>query len=277
MTRRVEKILSAFRVPADEKLHLDDIDTRDRAWFAADDKEASLVYLAEQVTALEELQRVLYGEHRRAVLVVLQGLDTSGKDGTIRKVFGPINPQGVRVASFMKPTARELAHDYLWRVHDRVPPHGFIGVFNRSHYEDVLVPGVSGSLPAKIIEQRIRQIQDFELYLAENDVTILKLFLHISRREQKERLEARLADPTKKWKFDPADLAARELWDDYRAFYERLLPATSRKHAPWYVIPADRKWVRNAVVARLLRGVLEDLDLKYPPPAEGLDEVTIPD
>jgi len=272
-----EKLVSRLMVEPDENLDLDAINTRDTFWFEPGQKEEGAAALATESLRLQELQRALWGEHKRAVLVVLQGLDTSGKDGTIRHVFGPVNPQGVRVWSFMKPTAREVAYDYLWRVHRRVPAKGFIGVFNRSHYEDILVPGVQKLEPKKVIEQRIRQVVEFERYLAENDITIVKLFLHISRAEQKERLQSRLDDPNKNWKFDMADLEARARWGDYRAFYEKLLPATSRKHAPWYVIPADRKWVRSAVVTRLMRIILEDMAPQYPDPPAGLDEVVIRD
>lgn len=270
-------LLARLRVAPGKKLDLAAIETRDTLGFGKDGKERGKAALADETARLQDLQRVLWGEHERAVLVVLQGLDTSGKDGTIRHVFGPLNPQGVRVWGFVKPTPLERDYDYLWRVHARVPPKGFIGVFNRSHYEDVLVPRVQDLLPAAAIERRVQQLVAFERYLTENDVVIVKFFLHISRAEQKERLQARLNDPHKNWKFNPADLDARAMWDVYRQAYESLLPATSRKHAPWYVIPADRKWVRSAVIARIMRILLEKMDPQYPEPLAELDGIEIPD
>ena len=219
---------------------------------------------AADIEAIAELQNRLYAEGEKALLIVLQATDTGGKDSTIRKVLGPINPQGVRVTSFKAPSANELAHDYLWRVHRAVPARGMIGVFNRSHYEDVLIVRVHQLAPKDAIERRYDQINDFERHLTENHVTILKFFLHISKDEQKERLQARLDDPTKHWKFNPNDLKERERWEDYEEAFELALSRCSTPHAPWYVIPADRKWYRNAVIARIIRRTLEDLDPQYP-------------
>jgi PPK2 family polyphosphate:nucleotide phosphotransferase len=224
---------------------------------------------------LEILQERLWADRRHKVLVVLQGLDTSGKDGTIRHVFEGVNPLGVRVASFKAPTEEERAHDFLWRVHRQVPGSGEMAIFNRSHYEDVLVARVRKLVPKEVWKARYRQIVDFERLLAESGTTILKFFLHIDRDEQKRRLEARLADPQKRWKFRLADLEDRKLWDDYTAAYEDALGKTSQKHAPWYVVPANKKWYRNLVVAKILVQALEKLDLREPEPEEDLTGVVI--
>ncbi len=228
----------------------------------------------EQLVSLQEL---LYAEGKHALLVVLQGMDTSGKDGTIRHVMGGVNLQGCLVAPFKVPTSEELAHDYLWRVHKVVPPKRMIGIFNRSHYEEVLVVRVHNLVPREIWSQRYEQINQFEKHLHENGVTILKFFLHISKDEQKRRLQARRDDPTKQWKFAVGDLQERSLWDDYMAAYEDVLNLTSTPSAPWYAVPADRKWYRDLVVARVIVETLRSLDMKYPQPAEDLSSVTIPD
>lgn len=269
-----EPVFKRYRVPFQKKkISLDDIDTRDKACFPdRDEAEASA---AADIARISEMQNALYAESQHALLVVLQATDTGGKDSTIRKVLGPLNPQGVRVTSFKAPSATELAHDYLWRIHQAVPPKGMIGVFNRSHYEDVLIVRVHGLAPEAAIEQRYDQINAFERHLAENDVTILKFYLHISKEEQKERLQSRLDDPNKHWKFNPGDLKERELWGSYRDAYEIALSRCSAPHAPWFVIPADRKWYRNAVIARIIRCTLEDLDLRYPEPPLGLDDIVI--
>jgi PPK2 family polyphosphate:nucleotide phosphotransferase len=269
-----EPVFKRYRVAfRKKKISLDDIDTRDKACFPdRDEAEASA---ATDIARISEMQNALYAESQHALLIVLQATDTGGKDSTIRKVLGPLNPQGVRVTSFKAPSATELAHDYLWRIHQAVPPKGMIGVFNRSHYEDVLIVRVHGLAPEKAIEQRYDQINAFERHLAENDVTILKFYLHISKEEQKERLQSRLDDPNKHWKFNPGDLKERELWDSYRDAYEIALSRCSAPHAPWFVIPADRKWYRNAVIARIIRCTLEDLDLRYPEPPPGLDDIVI--
>jgi PPK2 family polyphosphate:nucleotide phosphotransferase len=204
-------------------------------------------------------------------------MDTGGKDGTIRHVFDGVNPQGVKVASFKKPTPRELAHDYLWRVHPHTPGNGEIVIFNRSHYEDVLVVRVHELVPKKVWNRRYEQINDFERRLAEEGTTILKFFLHISKQEQKERLRARLDEPDKNWKFSSGDLAERALWDDYQQAYEDVLSNTSTKWAPWYIIPADQKWFRNLLISQILVDTLERLKMRYPEAEEGLDGVVIGD
>jgi PPK2 family polyphosphate:nucleotide phosphotransferase len=257
-------------VPAGARLRLTD------ATAAAPEDAPSKSDAVENVERLgrriDELQDTLYAEGKRALLIVLQGRDTSGKDGTIRKVFGPLDPLGIVVASFKAPTPVELAHDYLWRIHQAVPPRGSIGVFNRSHYEDVLVVRVHGLVPEPVWRARYDQINAFERILSENGVTILKFFLHISRDEQRERLRARLEDPTKYWKFSAGDLKERERWDDYTTAYEEALARTSTAGAPWYVVPADKKFIRDLLVAQVVVDAMERMDLRYPGPPEGLEE-----
>ncbi|HEV7838555.1 MAG TPA: PPK2 family polyphosphate kinase [Gemmatimonadaceae bacterium] len=218
-----------------------------------------------QVKRISEQQRVLYADGRYALLIVLQGRDASGKDGTIRKVFTAVNPQGCTVASFKVPTELEQKHDFLWRIHAQVPPRGMIGIFNRSHYEDVIVPRVRGSLGKKECAERYDQINDFEEMLADNGTVILKFMLHISRDEQKRRLLERLTDETKNWKFRIGDIEDREKWDDFTKAYEGALRHTSTKRAPWYIVPADDNDVRDWLVARTIADALEKLDLRYPP------------
>jgi PPK2 family polyphosphate:nucleotide phosphotransferase len=230
------------------------------------DKQAAKQRTEEDAVAIDSLQDRLYAEGKRALLVVLQGVDTSGKDGTIRAVFNTSGPLGVRVTSFRAPSADELAQDYLWRVHCHVPPKGIIGIFNRSHYEDVLVVKVKNLVPPEVIEKRYDQINQFEKHLAENGTSILKFMLHLSPEEQKERLTERLQDPKKRWKFNPADLDDRKLWKDYQKAYEVMLTRCSTKWAPWHVIPGDRNWVRNASIARIVRRKLEEMNPQYPKP-----------
>lgn len=227
-------------------------------------KEEALALLEQEKESLSELQYRLYAEGSRAVLVVLQGMDTSGKDGVIRHVFSGINPQGCSVVSFKKPSEEELAHDYLWRIHRQVPAKGHIGVFNRSHYEDVLIARVRGLVAPRVWKKRYAQINAFERHLTQCGVTLLKCYLHISKAEQKKRLMARLADPGKRWKFNPQDLEERKLWGAYRRAYEEALTHCSSVEAPWYVIPADRKWVRDLALARLLRRTLDRMNPRYP-------------
>jgi PPK2 family polyphosphate:nucleotide phosphotransferase len=228
--------------------------------------------LRKLTSRLDELQTALNAEAKRAMLIVLQGRDTSGKDGTIRSVFGPLNPQGVTVTPFRAPTALELAHDYLWRVHQAVPPKGTIGIFNRSHYEDVLIVRVHQLVPESVWRPRYEQINRFESILHENGVTILKFFLHISREEQRERLLARLEDPTKYWKFREEDLSEREKWDEYTAAYLEMLERTSTPNAPWYVVPADRKALRNVLIGQVVVEALERLNPQYPRAPSGVEE-----
>jgi PPK2 family polyphosphate:nucleotide phosphotransferase len=214
---------------------------------------------------ISELQRVLYADARYAVLIVLQGRDASGKDGTIRRVFSAVNPQGCTVASFKQPTELEQHHDFLWRVHQQVPARGMIGIFNRSHYEDILVPRVHDLVAKKVWSARYDQINDFERMLSENEVVILKFLLHISRDEQKRRLEERLTDESKNWKFRVGDLDDRKRWDDFTDAYRGILKHTSTKWAPWYMVPADDKDVRDWLIARTIADRMAKLHLRYPP------------
>src|SRR3954469_25572560 len=234
--------------------------------------ESRLATLTERI---DRLQSALFAEGKRALLVVLQGRDTSGKDGTVRKVFAPLDPQGAVVTAFKAPTEQERAHDFLWRVHQQVPPRGMIGIFNRSHYEDVLIVRVHNLVPKDVWSKRFEHINNFEHMLADEGVTILKFFLHISKDEQKQRLQARLDEKEKNWKFNPEDLAERKYWDDYMNAFEDAMEKTSTKQAPWYVVPSDRKWFRNWVISDTIVRALKDMDLKFPKPQEGLDKVKI--
>jgi PPK2 family polyphosphate:nucleotide phosphotransferase len=219
----------------------------------------------EQVDRIADLQRVLYADARYALLIVLQGRDASGKDGTIRKVFTAVNPQGCSVAGFKAPTEQEQHHDFLWRIHQQVPPRGMIGIFNRSHYEDILVPRVHDLVPKHVWSARYQQINDFEEMLTANGVVILKFMLHISRDEQKRRLQERLDDPEKNWKFRVGDLDDRARWDDFTKAYRGVLSHTSTDWAPWFVVPANDKDVRDYLVARTIADRLKKLRLRYPP------------
>lgn len=222
---------------------------------------------------LSVLQYLLYAEARRALLVVLQGIDAGGKDGTIKHVMSGLNPQGVQVTAFKVPEGAEKRHDYLWRVHQAVPERGQIGIFNRSHYEDVLVVRVHDLVPKKVWKQRYQQINDFERMLSDNDVRILKFLLYIDKEEQARRFRERLEDPARNWKFSPADVKEREYWDQYIDAFEDMLRQCSTDVAPWYVIPANKKWFRNLAVSEVLRGELERMKLKYPPPLADLSRI----
>ena len=229
------------------------------------DKATAVATTAKQLERLTELQDRLWAEGRRAVLVILQGIDAAGKDGTIKKVMEAFNPQGCPVSSFKVPSAEELAHDYLWRVHKQVPRKGEIGVFNRSHYEDVLVVRVHDLVPKAVWSKRYDQINEFERLLAESGTTIVKFFLSIDRDEQRERFQARYDDPARRWKFSMGDLEERKRWDDYQAAFDEALSKTSTKWAPWYVIPANRKWFRNLAVSSILADTIAALEPAYPP------------
>ena len=261
-------------VKPDSTVNLDQFETEsDRLW--SGDKESGKAKVKELAHELEVLQRVLFADGRRRVLVVLQAMDTGGKDSTIRDVFGRMNPQGVNVASFGVPTESELAHDYLWRVHPHVPGDGEIVIFNRSHYEDVLVVRVENLVSESRWRKRYQHIVDFERMLADEGTTIVKFFIHISKEEQKKRLESRLEDPSKHWKFNPSDLDTREKWDDYMAAYAEMLGRTSTTNAPWFVIPGDRKWYRKLVIGEVMVRLLGSLDLSYPDNADDLSDVTV--
>jgi len=256
--------LERFRVQPGTKVDLSQHDPDFTAGFA--DRKAVRKRVKANQKRMDELQYLLYAEDRRALLIVLQAMDAGGKDGTIRHVMGPLNPQGVRVTGFRVPTPEELAHDFLWRIHKEVPGKGMIGIFNRSHYEDVLVVRVHNLVPPAVWRKRYGQINAFERILAENDVHILKFFLHISKDEQLERLTARLHEPNKHWKANPKDFEERKLWDRYRTAYEVALSRCSTPHAPWFVIPANRKWFRNLAVSQIIVDTLESLDMQFPKP-----------
>jgi len=264
-----------YRIAEGTKVDLSRIDTDDKSAFDGDKDEASALLdeLRDEISALQEK---LYAENKHRVLVVLQAMDTAGKDSTIRDVFKESNPQGVRVSSFGRPSDEELAHDYLWRVHEHAPTRGHIRVFNRSHYEDVLVVRVNNLIPEKQWRRRYRHIREFERMLAEEDTTIVKFFLHISRDEQRERLQERLDIEEKHWKFDAGDLEVRERWGDYMDAYGEAIEQTSRDEAPWYVIPSDRRWYRKLAVAEIVADTLKGLDPQFPEPAEGLADIVIP-
>lgn len=266
--------MKRYRVKPGGKVKLGKLDAGDTA-AAPKGKKATEEVFAELNSRLDVLQEQLWAGHRHNVLVILQGMDTSGKDGTISHVFEGVNPLGVRVAAFKAPSPEELDHDFLWRVHPRVPGSGEMVIFNRSHYEDVLAARVLKLAPEEVWGARYQQINDFERLLADNGTVILKFFLHIDRDEQKKRLQERLDDPLKRWKFRLGDLKDRALWDDYTAAYEDALEKTSTEHAPWYVVPANKKWFRNLVVATVLVDALEKLDLRPPESAEDLSNVVI--
>jgi PPK2 family polyphosphate:nucleotide phosphotransferase len=255
--------MERYRVPPETQVSLAEHDPGERLTF--DGKKAlGQEYLEELTLRLRGLQELLYAEGKHRLLVVLQAIDTGGKDGVIRHVFRSVNPQGVKVASFKAPTRAELARDYLWRIHAEVPARGEIRIFNRSHYEDVLAVRVRELAPPEVWERRYGHLNGFERMLADEGVTILKFFLHISKEEQRERLQSRLDDPEKRWKFDPGDLEDRKLWDEYHEAFEAMLSRTSTPWAPWYVVPANSKWYRNLVVARVLVEALEGLEMRFP-------------
>jgi PPK2 family polyphosphate:nucleotide phosphotransferase len=261
-----------YRIEPGTPVRLADWDPDDTAGF---DKLGVRGRLAALRKRLAAQQRVMWAEGRHRLLVVFQAMDTGGKDGTIRKVFSGVNPQGVRVVNFKAPSGIELAHDYLWRIHRHTPGDGQIVVFNRSHYEDVLVVRVLGLVPQERWERRYEHINAFERLLADEGTTILKFYLHISKEEQAKRLRARLADPEKHWKFNVDDLATRERWDDYMAAFETVLSTTSTADAPWHVVPANHKWYRNLVVAETIVATLEGLGMEYPEPEEDLDGIVV--
>lgn len=260
-----------FRVDPGDKLRLNKLDP---AYKGKHESEAEAKQETENYRQkLARHQAVLYAEHKHAVLVVLQALDAGGKDGTINHVFSALNPQGARVAGFKQPTAAELAHDFLWRVHPHAPGRGEIGIFNRSHYEDVLVTRVHKLVDKATWTARYQRIRDFEALLAENGTTILKFFLHISKEEQLARFAERLEDPKRNWKISESDYSERALWNDYIAAFEDALSATSAHHAPWFVIPANHKWFRNLAVSQIVADTMEDLRMSYPKPTVDLADI----
>jgi PPK2 family polyphosphate:nucleotide phosphotransferase len=272
MSKSHRPLRDVLRVQPGKKVRLATIDPADSHGYTKDE---AVPELQKGLDRLTDLQDRLWAESKHPVLVVLQGIDAAGKDGSVKHVMGAFNPMGCSVTSFKVPTPIELAHDYLWRVHQRTPGKGEIAIFNRSHYEDVLVVRVHGFAPKKVWQRRFDQINAFERLLADEGTTILKFFLLIDRDEQKARLQARIDDPRKNWKFKLGDLAERKSWDDYVAAYEDVLDRCSTEHAPWYVIPANRNWFRNLAIAEILADTLDDLKPAYPPPTEDLTKVVI--
>jgi PPK2 family polyphosphate:nucleotide phosphotransferase len=249
-------------MPVGREIRLSDFDPDEHEDL---DKASAEAQTRRHCDALDELAYRLFAESKRAVVIVLQGIDASGKDGTIRMLASGISPQCLDVRSFKAPSALELSHDFLWRVHAAVPAHGRIGIFNRSHYEDVVVVRVRKLVSQDVWQERYAQINAFEKLLHDGGITFVKCFLHISRKEQKQRLEDRLRDPKKQWKLGPDDLEDRRHWDDFQKAYEDALTRCNTEHAPWHIVPADKKWYRNLVVARLVRATLERLDPRFPP------------
>ena len=266
--------LSPWRVAHNTRFSLGDIDSHPPKFFPADD-DALAHQIKKLSDKLNKLQATLHASRSRSLLLILQGMDTSGKDGTIRHVFSHVSPLGVRAVAFGAPTDKELAHDFLWRVHDKVPARGELVIFNRSHYEDVLVTRVRGLIDKDTCEKRHRHIEHFESLLHDGGTVVLKCFLHTSKHEQKKRLQARLDDPHKQWKLQPSDFADRKLWPQFMEAYEEALAATSTAHAPWYVVPADSKPHRDLFIAALLVQTLEKLDLTMPKPSFSLSDVRL--
>jgi PPK2 family polyphosphate:nucleotide phosphotransferase len=255
------------------KVSLKDYDPDDSGPYCSEEEADKALH--EHLEELSKLHNLLYAENRRSLLIVLQGMDTSGKDGTIRKVMSGLSPLGVQVHAFKAPTETELAHDFLWRIHAVTPRKGDIGIFNRSHYEDVLVVRVHKLVPRSMWKERYKQINHFEHILVKNGTHVLKFFLHISKEEQKERLEHRLTDPTRYWKFSLKDVEERRYWSDYRRAYEDALTRCSTKWAPWHIVPANKKWYRNIVVAQAIVETLRDFKMQYPEPAMDLSKVVV--
>ncbi|MEO6803904.1 MAG: polyphosphate kinase 2 family protein [Granulicella sp.] len=255
---------SSYRISPHSKVSLSNLRADEDGGYAS--KESAAPVLVKHQAHLDQLQSVFYANQQHALLIVLQGMDTAGKDGTIRHIFSGINPQGCDVTPFKVPTPLEARHDFLWRAHAAVPPRGMIGIFNRSHYEDVLSPRVHKLISGKIVRKRFDDINQFERMLADNGVVILKFFLHISEEEQTARLQSRIDDPDKHWKLSAADFKERQYWHKYQQAYNDLLAATSHRHAPWFVIPANHKWYRDVAISRVLVDTLEGLKLTYPTP-----------
>lgn len=256
------KELSAYRIDPDKPVRLKKIPTNSTGDFGDDD--AAKEALKRHRNTLDERQEVLYASASHGLLIVLQGMDTSGKDGTIRSIFDGVNPQGCNVTSFKVPTATEAKHDFLWRVHSAVPARGMIGIFNRSHYEDVLAPRVHGTIDKKTVKSRLQQIRNFEEELTANGIAIRKFFLHISFEEQGRRLQARIDDPDKHWKLSEGDFAERKMWGEYQEAYDDIFAETSTADAPWYVIPADHKWHRNVAISGVIAETVKSMKLEYP-------------
>lgn len=266
--------MDKYLVKPDKKIRLSDWDTRETSLWKKN-KEDAKTELVKINAEIEKLQELLFAERKHKLLIVLQAMDTGGKDGVIRSVFDGVNPSGVRVASFKVPTQIEIDHDYLWRIHQQTPAKGEIVIFNRSHYEDVLVVRVHNLVEKEIWSARYDQINAFEKILYEEGTTIIKFFLHISKDEQKERLQERIDVPEKRWKFSSGDLKERLLWDDYQKAYEDVLQKTSTSYAPWYLIPSDRNWYRDYLIGTILLEKLKSLHMKYPAPEEGIEKIKV--
>ena len=264
-----------YRVEPGSRLKLADVDPEESERYRR--KKDVTEELNRQRVRIADLQARLHAEHDRSLLIVLQAMDTGGKDGTIKGVFRGVNPQGCQIVSFKAPSQEELDHDFLWRYHQRAPAKGMIQIFNRSHYEDVLVVRVKQLVPEAVWQPRYQLINQFEQALALAGTTVLKFMLHISKDEQKRRLESRLADPDKRWKFHLGDLNERAMWDDYQRAFEDAVSECLTPYAPWYVVPANKKWYRNLVVARTIADTLAAMDPRYPPAEPGLDKVVVPD
>ncbi len=260
----VRGALERYWVKPGAEVDLVKIDGGEKVLFKGVGKEEIQRQFDELQDELQELQKRLYAQNKHRILVVMQAMDTGGKDGCIKHVFSRIDPQGIHVRSFKKPSEEELSYDFLWRVHSKVPHRGQLVIFNRSHYEDIIAVRVKKIFPDEVWKRRQRHVVEFERMLAEEGTTIVKIFLHISKEEQKNRLEARLADPIKHWKINPDDLVDRARWDDFMRAYEDVMQKTSTEFAPWYVVPADRKWYRNLCVARIMLDTLKKLNMEYP-------------
>jgi PPK2 family polyphosphate:nucleotide phosphotransferase len=265
-------VIEELRVEPGQRANLTARDTRGDFGLGKQEGKERLSKLVER---LGSLQHRLYAEGKRSLLLVLQGLDASGKDGVIRSVFTGVNPLGCRAVSFKAPTPTELAHDFLWRIHAALPERGQIGIFNRSHYEDIVTVRVLGLAPETIWKRRPRDVNNFERMLVDEGTTIVKVFLNVSKEEQATRLQERLSDPEKRWKFRKTDLESRKRWDNYTRAYDEAITATSKRWAPWYVVPADRNWVKNLAVATLLDDALERIDPKLPDPEPGIENIMI--
>jgi PPK2 family polyphosphate:nucleotide phosphotransferase len=261
----VKGALEKYWVKPGTKLDFGKIDAGEKALFHGPDRLDFEPQFDELQDELQNLQKKLYAQNKHRILVVMQAMDTGGKDGCIKHVFSRIDPQGIHVRSFKKPSEEEMSYDFLWRVHSKVPHNGQLVIFNRSHYEDVIAVRVKKIFPDEVWKRRQRHIVEFERMLAEEGTTIVKIFLHISKAEQKRRLESRLADPIKHWKVNPDDLVDRAHWDDFMHAYQDIITKTSTEFAPWYVVPADRKWYRNLCVARIMLDTLKKLNMEFPP------------
>ncbi len=261
-----------YVVKPGSQVDLEAMDRKDKSLFDGD-KSDHYDVLEDLCLELKEMQNVLYAEGKNKLLVVIQAMDTGGKDGCVKSVFARVDPQGITVTPFKKPTEDEMAHDFLWRVHKAVPRNGMISVFNRSHYEDIIAVRVKKIFPEEVWKGRYKHIQDFEQMLADEGTKIVKIFLNISKEEQHDRLKARLDNPAKHWKFNPDDLKDRARWHEFMEAYSDVIEKTSTEDAPWYVVPADRKWYRNLVVTQIMIDALKSLDMKYPTPDWDLEEM----